>query len=147
MWMILFPESTAIECLENWTYRRIHSKETHPPMGAQSHSGHQIHICTEIHQMGWSSKCTVLKGEGISQRGCTCHPEGQSSQGLDPETSHLALSTGTRVGGGSLVPVKGSSVLRDLGRLLQHVFLRSSGDCWGVEQRQDHAWLGLKSLR
>lgn len=145
--MILFPESTAIERLENWTYRRIHSKETDPPMGAQSHSGHQIRICTEIHQMGWSSKCTVLEGEGMGQRGCTCHPEGQGSQGLDPETSHLALSTGTRVGGGSLVPVEGSSVLRDLGRLLQHVFLRSSGDCWGVKQRQDHASLGLKSLR
>lgn len=83
----------------------------------------------------------------MSQRGCTCHPEGQSFQGLDPETSHLAPSAGTWVGGGSLVPVEGSSVLRDLGRLLQHVFLRSSGDCWGVEQRQDHASLGLKSLR
>lgn len=83
----------------------------------------------------------------MSQRGCTCHPEGQSSQGLDPETSHPALSTRTWVGGGSLVPAGGSYVRRDLRRLLQHVFSRSSGNCWGVEQRQDHASLGLKSLR
>ena len=77
----------CIGILEDWTYRRIHSKESHPHTGARSHSGRQVPICTEIHRTGWSSKRTVLEVEGMSPQGCPCLPEGQSSQGLDPETS------------------------------------------------------------
>lgn len=39
---------------------------------------------------GWSSKHTVLEMEGTSQQGRPWSPEGQSSKGLDPETSHPA---------------------------------------------------------
>lgn len=86
-------------------------------------------------QRGWSSKCTVLEVEGTSHQGRPCRPEGQSSKGLDPETSHpAAFSTGTKLGG-RLGTCCGKSCQQGP-KWASGASPRPSGDCRDVQQRR-----------
>lgn len=128
MWTVLFPESSASRFSR--IYRCKYSKEREPHRGTVLLWAYRyVSVQKFTKWRGWSSKRTVLEVEGTSQQGCPGSPEGQSSNGGDPqETSHPAAFSAGAKEGSRLGTCCGKLCLqRDLGRLFSKAFWGLSG--------------------